>query len=84
MEERIDLADALNQAVAHRREYIDKRLMPKLKESFRRYHTSFQNVYNVLLRKGIVQEDPYKSDFKISEVTIPSNEPYLESEKMKK
>ena len=84
MEERIDLDDALNQAVAHRREHIDKRIMPKLKEDFRRYHTSFQNVYNVLLRKGLVQEDPYKGDFKISEVTTPSNEPYLESEKNEK
>ena len=84
MEERIDLDDALNQAVAHRREHIDKRIMPKLKENFRRYHTSFQNVYNVLLRKGLVQEDPYKGDFKISEVTTPSNEPYLESEKNEK
>ncbi|WP_319560039.1 hypothetical protein [Marispirochaeta sp.] len=84
MEERIDLDDALNQAVVERREYIDKRLMPKLKESFRHYHTSFQNVYNVLLRKGLIQEDPYRNDFKISEVITPSNEPYLESEKMEK
>lgn len=84
MEETRDIDTHLAQAIAARRDHIDKNLMPKLKENFRLYHNSFQNIYNVLLRKGLIQEDPYKNDFKISEVTTPSNEPYLESEKTEK
>ena len=84
MEETPDIDSSLAQAINRRRDYIDKALMPSLKENFRLYHNSFQNVYKVLLRKGLVQEDPYKNEFKISEVTTPSNEPYLEAEKNEK
>ena len=84
MEERIDIDADLEEAISRRQEYIDKNLMPRLRENFKLYHSSFQNVCNVLLRKGMIQEDPYKNEFKISEITTPSTDPYLESEKAEK
>ncbi len=84
MEEQTDLNEALNNAIAQRRAHIDKNQMARLKDKFRNFHTSFQSIYNVLLKKGVIPEDPYKDDFKISEVTTPDKDPFMESERVEK
>ena len=35
------------------------------------FQSLFENLYNILMRKALVQEDPYKYEKKISEVTLP-------------
>lgn len=52
-----------------------------MKEQFRFFHQSFQSLYDILLRKGLLTEDPYKHEHKISEVTTPPTGPMKESEK---
>jgi hypothetical protein len=59
-------------------------VLPVLKESFRLYQSLFANLYNILYRKSLIQEDPYQYDRKITEVTVPSREPFAESEKAEK
>lgn len=55
--------------------------LPKLKDGFVYYHASLKAILNVLLRKGLIQEDPYKNDQKLSEIQVPDNSPFLESAK---
>lgn len=69
-------------ALLARRDYLDKNVLPRLKEQFRIYHVAFQGFYNVLLRKGLIHEDPYKNEQKISEVTVPPSGPFMDSEKI--
>ena len=69
------------EVLSKRQEYLDGSLMPKLKDLFHSYHSAFQSIYNVLLKKGLIHEDPYKYDQKISEVSNPPEGPFLESEK---
>ena len=59
-------------------------VLPVLKESFRLYQSLFANLFNILYRKSLIQEDPYQYDRKITEVTVPSREPFAESEKAEK
>ncbi len=73
--------EALEAALQVRRDYLDKNELPKLRELFRIYHTAFQGFYNVILRKGLIHEDPYKNEQKISEVTSPPSGPFMDSEK---
>jgi hypothetical protein len=71
--------DQLEQNITKRREYVERVNLPKLKEHLSFFQTYFQNIYNILIRKGLLREDPYKGEEKISEVTVPSSEPPLES-----
>lgn len=71
----------LQVAIGAQREYLERTELPRLKDNFRTFHLSYQAFYNVLLRKALVDEDPYKHDQKISEIAAPSNGPFLESEK---
>ena len=81
MEENRDFTSALEEALAQKREELDNTILPDLKEQFRSFYSSFQSIYNVLLRKSLLKEDPYKYDKKTSEVTVPSQAPFLESER---
>jgi hypothetical protein len=73
-----DLAEALEQ----RKLWLDRNLLPKLKEEFSIFKASFGSLYQLLLRKGLVQEDPYKNDIKIGELQVPSESPFTESERI--
>ncbi|HUX12035.1 MAG TPA: hypothetical protein VMW87_03355 [Spirochaetia bacterium] len=71
----------LQTALAQQREHLERTELSRLKENFRIFHLSYQGFYNVLRRKGLVDEDPYKHEQKISEIVPPSNRPFLESER---
>jgi hypothetical protein len=71
----------LEAAIEGKRQFLEEKTLPRLKESFRVFQNLFENLYNVLLRKALVQEDPYKYEQKISEVTIPPKGDILDSEK---
>jgi len=73
--------EELTQALINKAREIDSTLMPKLKQEFSRFQASFSGIYQILLKKGLLNEDPYQYDMKISEVSPPSRESFLEGEK---
>jgi hypothetical protein len=74
------LASALEQ----RGEQLEEKVLLEVKENFRTFHAAYQGLFNILQRKGLIGEDPYKNDQKISEVAPPPDDPFLESEKDQK
>ncbi len=81
MEDNSDFFQSLETALQHYRNSLEKNELRQLKEQFRFFHQSFQSLYDILLRKGLLVEDPYKDEHKISEVTTPPTGPMKESEK---
>jgi hypothetical protein len=73
--------DQLDEALSQRKNHLEKRELPRLKDLYRQFHSAFQALYNLLLRKSLIQEDPYKYEQKISEVTVPPQGPFMESER---
>lgn len=71
----------LEERLLAKAETLDRVELPKLKEAFKLFQTAFQGIHTVLLRKGVIQTDPYKFDLKISEVQTPPESPFAESEK---
>ncbi len=71
----------LAEAIEARSSALENQELPQLKEGFRVFHASFQGLHQLLVRKGLVKEDPYKSDQKISEIKVPDDDPYLDSER---
>jgi hypothetical protein len=71
----------LSDALDARRNWLEKTELVKLKDEFRTFHNATLGVYKLLLRKGLIHEDPYKQEAKMGEIEIPNNEPFSEAER---
>ena len=74
-------AEELSEILNRRRVYLEEKRLPALSEQFRIYHTAYRGIFNVLLKKGLVAEDPYKSAQRISDVALPTDTTFLEHER---
>lgn len=82
MEEAQAFAKSLEERLDSKRDTLDRDELPKMKDTWKLFQTAFQGLNGVLFKKGIVHEDPYKYELKISEVTNPPEGPFSESEKI--
>ncbi len=82
MEDAQSYARRLETSLDEKRDHLDRVELPKLKDDFKLFQTSFEGIYNLLLKKGVIHEDPYKFELKISEVTTPPESPFTENEKI--
>lgn len=82
MEDVVAYTNRLEAALASKLERMDREDLKQLKDDFKLFQSAFLAIYNVLLKKGLISEDPYKYELKISEVTTPSESPFAESEKL--
>ena len=74
--------DTLQQALIARKEWLEKSELAKLKEDLRIFQISFSVLYNLFLKKKLINEDPYKQEAKISELEVPETGPLNEAKKM--
>jgi hypothetical protein len=81
MEGMEEFRDQLGTALEQKRSELEERDLPKLKEEYRLFHAAFQGIYELFKKWGILEEDPYKNDERISEISPPSSEHMLESER---
>ena len=72
----------LSDVLKSRADWIERSELPKLKEALRSYHTGFASLYNIYVKKGLINEDPYKQETKISELEVPNAMPFSEVEKL--
>ena len=82
MEDSASYADRLEHALAAKTDRMDNVELKQLKDDCKLFQSAFQGLYGVLLKKGLIHEDPYKYDLKISEVTTPPEGSFAESEKL--
>ena len=61
---------------------LNQVVLPKLKEDFRTIHSAFKTIHNILMKKGFIHEDPYKSETKLSEIIIPPTSAFSDGEKI--
>jgi hypothetical protein len=60
---------------------LDAEGLPQLKEQFKIIQSAFLGIQNVLLKKGIIHDDPYRFDMKFSEVSNPPEGAFIDSER---
>ena len=60
---------------------LEGKELPVLKETIRLFTSAFEGIYNLFLKKGLIAEDPYKYEQKISDITPPSTDIVVDSEK---
>ena len=81
MEEKSQFSDGLEQTLEQHKKHLDQTQLPKIKERFETFYGNYKNFYNVLLRKSMIKEDPYKGEQKISEIELPPDTEVSEIEK---
>jgi hypothetical protein len=75
-----DYLQTLTEVLNARTEWLEKSELPKLKEEFRTFHTAFVALYKLFLKKGLINEDPYKNEVKIGEFEVPETGPFTDAD----
>ena len=82
MTEKSDYLKTLTDTLNARSEWLERSELPKLKEELRLYHTGFASLYNIYLKKGLINEDPYKAEAKIAELEAPKAAAFSDAERL--
>lgn len=81
MESTKNFVEVLEQHIIIQREEFNKRLLPQLQQDY----TALASVIKIfranLLKKGLVYDDPYKYDSRMTEIKVPSTEGFADSER---
>ncbi len=83
MAELDDYVEELAEVLTVRRADLEENVTPKLKEHYRRIRSSFEAIFTVLSKKGVLKDDPYGYEERVSELLVPDDVPFLESERDK-
>lgn len=81
MEDSQAFSRQLEERLDAKRDTLDRSDLLKLRDSFKLFQAAFIGLNAVLHKKGVLHDDPYKYDLKISEVKTPPESPFSESEK---
>ena len=74
--------ETLSQALMARKDWLERSELVKLKEELRIYQISYSVLYNMFLKKKLINEDPYKQETKISELAVPEVGPFNEAKRL--
>jgi hypothetical protein len=72
----------LSHALRARADWLEKTEIPKLKEAFKVYRTSFAFLYNLYIKNGMIKEDPYKNETPVQEIEVPNTAEFKDEEKL--
>ena len=74
--------DVLQQTLIDRKDWLEREEMGRLKDELRTFQTSFVSLYNIYLKKKLIDEDPYKQETKISELEVPETSSFNEAKRI--
>ncbi len=81
MDDSSNFSKQLAEAVQKKTEWFDKDELPAVFEKYKTIQGYLGNLSNVLLRKGLIQKDPYKHEKKVKDILPVDKSPFLESER---
>ncbi|WP_018527648.1 hypothetical protein [Alkalispirochaeta alkalica] len=64
-----------------RRRDLEESLLPELKQCYQQMRINFEAIHTAFKKKGLITPDPYNYEERISELDVPSDQPFLESER---
>ena len=74
--------DELTKALMDRKDWFENTQLLNLKEALRNFQASYNSTYTILLKKKLINEDPYKQEAKISELEVPEAGAVNEAKKL--
>jgi hypothetical protein len=82
MGEKTEYQQKLGEAINARREWLEESEIPKMKDEIRNFRTSFSAMYALYLKKGLINEDPYKEESRLNDIEIPKADAYADTQKV--
>jgi hypothetical protein len=82
MEETESWKQQMQAAIEGLRAELETRDLPRLRKAVAVYKSTYDNVYQLLVRKSMIKEDLYGYDSGTQRLEVPTDEPILESQKM--
>ena len=80
MEEEKSFATQLQSMLVEKQRWYNNERLGELLEEFRLLHTCVKTVYDFLIRKSLLNEDPYRMDQRISDIEIPKTDAFAEGD----
>ena len=80
MEGSAEFLQQLTEALEKRGRWLQGTQIPGLKAALQSYQSLFESIMGMLIRKGLLREDPYNYEQSIKDITVPSDEPLPEFE----
>jgi hypothetical protein len=74
MEAPAQFLDQLEAAIDKRRKWLDAEQIPRLRDALASYERQFEGAVGMLIRKGLLREDPYNYEQVFSDITIPKDD----------
>ena len=81
MESTVHFAEELERQIAVQQEEFNKKLLPKVQQNYVTLSSVVKILLTNLLKKGLIYDDPYKYDSHMTEIKVPSSEPFAEGER---
>lgn len=78
--EKADFIQALETCVAAKAGEFDSQRLPQMLESYRLLHTCAKNLFDLLIKRSLIKEDPYKLEKKITKIETPEMGAFNETE----
>lgn len=78
-----DYVENLGSALTAQRNDLENTVIPRLKEHYRRIRSNFEAMYTVIKKKGLIKDDPYNYEERLSDLDVPDDLPMLDSERDK-
>lgn len=74
MEASAHYLDQLDAAIDKRRQWLEADQIPRLRELLASYETMLDGAMGMLIRKGLLREDPYNYEQSFTDITIPKDD----------
>ena len=80
MEENQTFESKLQKMLIEKQQWFNSERLVDLLEEYRLLHTCVKTIYDYLIKKSLLIEDPYRMDQRISDIEVPDTTPFTESE----
>src|SRR5208337_4049400 len=74
-----DYFPRLEEALAQRAAWLETTRIPELKDLMGTYRSLFEGMTETLIKKGLLREDPYDYEGKVSDIAVPPDSALSES-----
>ena len=68
-------------AAADREQWYDGVQLPKIQDDYRLHLSCVRNIFDALVKRGLIVPDPYKKDNKVTSIQSPDTTPFNDNER---
>ena len=72
--------ESLTAALTAKADNLERNSIVRLRENIAGSQASVSAMYKFLIDKGLMQNDPYKGERTVTEILVPSKEPFTDTE----